>query len=437
MVCETAQNHMRTSSSAALAVDTEGDGLYRSNSAPGLALRGLSGTSKPSPGAQSKPSPATRSMTWTSPPVSPGAASVASRAPSRRGDVKYDAGLSRADDYRVKTQVQQDVRELHGEGPDFVPSLAAIDAIAKRPSFARLPARMTIAVASSPHDAPWSPWSPAGFAEAAAASAHVGATAFQSVAPRLLTGLPVYDGTDPRAMLADPRYGGFHTNYQYSASDWTPAFANGVLQSSSSRGGLPGAAEATPAELMAGSEPRRPARQRVHSSPMPKPGLAQVVESSAWRCSTAFQSRQPRLLGGMPTYLGHDLRQRMADDGYTGSHAHMYQPPTNADVAPPPPPKRASLVGQSQQQLTRPLYAPLDDEYRAVQRPNTSSSDDRFRYGVIVKYPKHSSANFKSAMPKVASEYPKPLEPYPRARPGVELNAQALSSYPTRNKSMT
>merc|ERR1711871_1006772 len=115
----------------------------------------------------------------------------------------------------------------------------------------------------------------------------MGSAAFQSHAPRLLTGTPTYDGNDPRALLADSRYGGFYTPYQFDASDWTPMYANGVLQTSGARQSLPlGAGQAggsTPAEWMVGggSETRRPARRRViESSPMPKPGLAQNVAAS-------------------------------------------------------------------------------------------------------------------------------------------------------------
>ena len=419
----------------ALSIDTRGQGgcLARSESAPGLPLRSLSGMS---PGAQSK--------TWSTPPGTP--ESIASRQPTADGWGRAQsdaAALKRAEQFDVKKQVQAELKasqqQLQQSG-QFVPSFAAINAVASLPSFARYPERMMQPPSA---DAPWPPYATApGFVEVAAGSAQTSATAFQSVAPRMLVGTPTYNGYDPRALLADGRYGGYHTNDQFDATDWTPQYAGGLLRTSRSR-----TSQANPPTeglqqhaVVVNLDPlHSPARRRRRSAPLsspePKPGLARAVSNSSWRCSTAFQSRQPRLLGGQPTYRGHDLRQIAADDAYTGSHVHMYQPPTNRDTSPPPGRRATTSPAElAQQRLERPLHAPLDDEYRAAAHESTISSDDRFRYGVVVKYPTRVSATFASTMHKVASNYPKPLEPYPRGRPGVELNAPMLSSFTTRQK---
>lgn len=441
-----AQDLSRSTTSLAIDSHTIEGGLSRSESAPGIPLRHPAATSPgfgKSPGAQSK--------SWSSPPGSP--ATIASRQPTaeahHRRRESTESGLSRAEEFHIKNKVRAELKETQeGLVRDFVPSLSAIDAIANRPAYARMPARMMRPPASADASV-WPPYpTAAGMSDLILASPQTSATGFHSVAPRM-TRLETYGRYDPRALLCDGRYGGFHTDYQFDASNWEPSFHTGVLQggplggSRISPGAMapPGSASKDDFGTVELDAARAPARRRgakavQHSSPVPKPGLVHAMASSGWRCSTAFQSRQPRLMGGQPNYLVHDLRQRMAEDAYTGSHVHMYQPPTNADVGLPKP-KQVSPAEQAQERLNRPqtnVYYHVDDDYRNAGQTNSTSNDDRFRYGVVVKYPAHKSSSFASTMPVVASEHPKPLEPFARGRPGSELNAQVLSSYPTRQK---
>ena len=130
-----------------------------------------------------------------------------------------------------------------------------------------------------------------------------------------------------------------------------------------------------------------------------------------------------------------DSRSATSDRSITSSSSRSSSlssrsPPRS--LSSPPPPKQKSPTELAQERLNRPTWAPIDDGYRASVRPSSTSTFDNFRYGIVVKYPTRSSANFASTMPKVASEYPKPLEPYHRMRPGAELSTQSLSSYQTR-----
>lgn len=455
--------------------DEQGQSLFSSASVPHLHSPTFSGPAsfRASPGALSGAS--AKSKNWSTPPGSPASVVSATRAKTAHAR-SSSAGNIGFEDTSVKTSDPAGYDDLkkpeenQGEfsvarerqllqARDFVPSLLAINAVANRPALApymRLPARMLSAPAD-PHGAPWPPYPiAAGFVEKAAASPHTSGTHFQSVAPRLLVGGPTgtYGGYDPRALFADASYSGFHLDYMFDASDWRPQYGKGVMHASTV-GGL---------HMLAGrggmDAAHMPARRRGSRpgtaiySPDPKPDLAHLVLKSPVTCSTAFKSRQPRLLGGEPTYRQYDLRQRMADFAFTGRHEHMYQPPTNhvlirdrssSPTPDSPPRKRSSAAELASKELVRSASdlpnkwvdrpTPIDDKYRASFTPNSTSSNDGFRYGVVVRYPSRQSASVASTTPKVASNFPKPLEPFARIRPGNELNAQVLSSYNTRQRS--
>ena len=63
--------------------------------------------------------------------------------------------------------------------------------------------------------------------------------------------------------------------------------------------------------------------------------------------------------------------------------------------------------------------------------PSFHSTDDRFRYGVLIKQPSRPHSSFSSGLQRLPGK-PKALEPYHRERYGSELTSQPLTGYIAR-----
>jgi len=364
----------------------------------------------------------------------------------------------------IKKEVISEIAEITEGAHSFVPTLSAIDAAAGRSwaSYARPLARPP-----PPQDTVWPPYEDRpGMTQVLAASHKRSSTLISSKAPRMLTGMGVYNGKDPRELLAQQRYSGYHYPVWPDMARDVPIYRSGVLQTSGEIGmsmSPGGAADMSP-KPASGAEKHRARRNASYNSRDPKPGFAHVLAAQPSLATNHFHSKAPRLVQGQPVYQGQDPRALMADRAFTGKHDHIYQPPTNGGsrslLEEQKAMSTAELVLESYGYVNRteahstpakakaamaaavrakPPSATLNDASKdgghdggGSPGRQMMSTDDGFRYGVVVRYPGKQHASFTSISPKVASNFPKHLEPYHRGRPGSELSSQSLQSFNTR-----